>query len=209
MSEEKLSHSAIVKIVERHLRHRASIVLVEPKTLLVNEEPDVIAWTRARSTLVEVKASRADFGADKKKLFRAHPEQGMGVLRFYACPPGVVRPEDLPPSWGLMLVTRKGVRVEVDARPQAQNQASEIALLVSALERATEGWGQKMFGDERQTTKAHPKIEARKAADERKLAKLRAPDVEGYAKVERGRDADLAKKAAEFDRLCPKIPVRR
>lgn len=209
MKGADLSHGAIVKIAERWLRARNPVVLIEAKTVGSVEEPDAIAWDRrGRSTLVEAKATRADFMVDKKKVFRANPDMGMGSRRFYAAPPGVVRPGELPEGWGLIEVTRRGPRVVIEAREQPRNVAGEITLLVSALERATEGWGHGVFGDRRQTTAAHPKIEAKKRSEERRLARSSSPDPEVHARVERER-GDLGKQAAEFDRLFPKIPVRR
>lgn len=202
-----LSHSALVRIVERWLRARGHrVVLTEAKVLGSLEEPDAIAWKGPASVLVEAKVSRSDFLADRKKFFRANPSLGMGIKRYFAAPEGMVRAEELPERWGLLEVTRRGVRIVAEALPQERHAANEIALLAAAVERATEGWGQGMFGEQRQTTAAHPKIEARKAREEKRRSRALADD---QARFLRDRAAPAGPDpSAAFDKAFPKIPVR-
>lgn len=78
------------------------------------EIPDVIGFDSWQSVLIECKVSRSDFLQDKKKSHRIH---GMGNWRFYCCPKGLIKPEELPEKWGLIYVDEKGrARVEVDCR---------------------------------------------------------------------------------------------
>lgn len=73
------------------------------------EYPDVIGFgSGGHSVLVEVKVSRADFLNDKNKSFRKTPAQGMGSERYYCCPTGLIKPEELPTGWGLVYVDIKG-----------------------------------------------------------------------------------------------------
>lgn len=58
------------------------------------------------SVLVEVKVSRSDFFADRKKPHRK--EGGVGVYRYYMCPEGLININDLPPRWGLLWVNKRG-----------------------------------------------------------------------------------------------------
>lgn len=102
-----------------------------------------------RSWLIEVKTSRADFLADRKKVFRMDPLIGLGNFRVYAVPPGIVKTTDLPPGWGLIEIRPKTVKVlqepkQWELTPPCHRR--EKRLLVSALRRATEGWGQRVFG---------------------------------------------------------------
>lgn len=60
--------------------------------------------------VVESKVSRADFLADAKKSFRKNPEEGVGNYRYYACPEGLIKPEELPPKWGLIYVNMQNGR---------------------------------------------------------------------------------------------------
>lgn len=72
------------------------------------EQVDGIAWNGYGSFLVEAKMSISDFRADAKKEFRQNPESGVGKYRYYACPEGLLKPEDLPEKWGLIYVNEKG-----------------------------------------------------------------------------------------------------
>lgn len=65
------------------------------------EQPDVLgmdSW--ADSILIEVKVSRSDFLADKKKPWR---KSGMGIggRRVYLTPKGLLTPADVPYGWEL------------------------------------------------------------------------------------------------------------
>lgn len=202
------SHADLVRVVQRWLRvERKHVpVLAEPSTHRHVEEPDVIGWLGHRSSVVECKVSRADFLADKRKPFRSKPELGMGVERWYAAPPGIIRASELPPRWGLIEVDfARNDRVRIVLAPSshtARNVDGENAFLVSAYRRLLEGWGQKSFGDDAQTTAEHPRTARRKAREARtkdaivsKVAEAKAP-------------AGGGGKAA-FNALFPKIPVRR
>ena len=76
------------------------------------ECPDVIGWRDGHSILIECKVSRSDYLADRKKKFRAKPEMGMGDARLFLAPPGVIRPDELPQGWGLLVAEDGKVRVE-------------------------------------------------------------------------------------------------
>lgn len=72
---------------------------------------DAIGLKTAEGTetiTIEVKVSRADFLADKKKPFRVYPECGMGNFRYYLCPEGLVNEGELPERWGLLEVGQRG-----------------------------------------------------------------------------------------------------
>lgn len=109
------------------------------------EQPDAIGWKDGLSFLVECKTSRSDFLADKKKKFRIDPSLGMGDYRFYMCPPGVIKEEDLPEGWGLLYVTPKQVRKVVfpksncwhNFKPFEANKIAENYMMLSALRRLT------------------------------------------------------------------------
>ncbi|QNJ59170.1 coil containing protein [Vibrio phage vB_ValS_PJ32] len=76
----------------------------------VKENPDVFALHSSGETIIlEAKASRSDFLADKKKPFRANPDTGMGDFRYYICPKEVIKEEDLSGTkWGLIWVSPGG-----------------------------------------------------------------------------------------------------
>lgn len=146
-----MTHAELVARAAKWLRnsrkHRVVLEGIGTDTL---ECPDVIGWDCAgRSSLVECKVSRADFLRDRGKPMRAHPELGMGMFRWFATPPGLIRVEELPPNWGLIEVLAKVVKVVHKGREFELSPAvhcREKRLLMSALNRATEGWGLQVFG---------------------------------------------------------------
>lgn len=72
------------------------------------EQPDVLGINSyGESMLIEVKVSRADFLADKKKPWRINPEMGMGDFRVYLTPEGLLDPKDIPYGWMLWEVRGK------------------------------------------------------------------------------------------------------
>ncbi|MFD2163700.1 hypothetical protein ACFSJU_14920 [Paradesertivirga mongoliensis] len=75
---------------------------------IAGEYPDVIGFgSWGNSVLLECKATRSDFLCDKKKSFRKYPERGMGKYRYYVCPTGLIKKEELPDGWGLIYVDHK------------------------------------------------------------------------------------------------------
>lgn len=142
-----LTHNALVQRAEKWLsQQNCKVVIKDPfKAYTTNgEQPDAIGWRDGLSILIECKVSRADFLSDKKKKFRAEPEKGMGDWRFYMCPEGVIRPDDLPNGWGLLYATEKQVKKVFGYPTSAQwwtqkpfngCKRSENMMLVSALRR--------------------------------------------------------------------------
>lgn len=67
------------------------------------ERCDAILFDSNNSFLIETKISRSDFLADFKK---EHRKNGglIGNYRYYACPTGLIKPEELPEKWGLIYV---------------------------------------------------------------------------------------------------------
>ena len=111
------------------------IVITEISTAIA-EQPDVIGFSGKTSILIECKASRADFNADKDKPFRMVPETGIGSQRWYMAPQGVISVENVPPRWGLLEVTpERKIRTTKKAEPQEHNQGNEILVLISLLRR--------------------------------------------------------------------------
>ena len=107
-----MTHKELVEISYRWVLNRAGcgVAFKELNSLACNGEyPDVIGFASwGHSVLVEVKISRSDFFADQKKSFRKTPQLGMGSQRFYCCPTGLIRKDELPIGWGLVYVNDKG-----------------------------------------------------------------------------------------------------
>jgi len=136
-----IKHAQLVRKAVEWLRHsyRCGIILSE-QYCATGEVPDAIGWKgHCRSVVVECKVSRADFLADARKDFRLHPDVALGCERFYMAPAGIIRPDELPTSWGLLEYVRKTVHLAVKpARRDLRTPAGlmkEMNLLLASLRR--------------------------------------------------------------------------
>lgn len=83
-------------------------VFIESLPFTNTESPDAIGFRPGGcSILMEVKVTRSDFLSDRKKPHRIDPAIGMGDWRFYVCPEGVIKVDDLPEKWGLFYFTAR------------------------------------------------------------------------------------------------------
>lgn len=132
------AHADLVDRAVRWLRRSRSCTRIVAEFVCVGtqEQPDAIGWRFTRSTLVEVKTSRADFRRDLTKPRHAHAAAGMGCWRWFLTPPDLVRPEELPAGWGLVEALPRSMRVvhEPDARDE-YDKLGELAVLLSTLRR--------------------------------------------------------------------------
>ena len=106
-----LTHDDLVLLAAEWLRNNGHFVVgAEVKSSKNKEEPDAIGWKASgfESTVIECKASVADFHADKKKEFRQNPKSGMGLLRYFLTPHGLVGLHEIPKGWGLLCVMEDG-----------------------------------------------------------------------------------------------------
>lgn len=104
------------------------------------ENPDIYATNGCESTVIEVKTSHTDFLADQKKFSRTHTGYAMGDFRYYLCPEGIIKPEELPADWGLLYYCNGKIRKVVQAKQQKAEKLWDLMLLSSILRR--EGiWG--------------------------------------------------------------------
>lgn len=143
-----MTHAELVDRGARWLKNKGCrVVLRDPFKAAVStgECPDVIGWRDGLSLLIECKTSRADFLADAKKPFRVDPCAGMGDWRFYMSPSGIIRADELPDGWGLLVAHPR--RIEVVAggprgncdwwqgKPFDGHKLNETIMLVSAMAR--------------------------------------------------------------------------
>lgn len=133
-----MTHKDLVKRARAWLSNskNCTVVLSELSTS-ANEIPDGIGFRAVggESTLIECKASRADFLSDYKKIFRRYLEMGMGDYRFFMVPARLVKPEEVPESWGLLEVYDYQIRVAKEAVRSESNKRAEVTMLVSVLRR--------------------------------------------------------------------------
>ncbi len=142
-----MTHADLVKIAAKWLRGKGCGVVLTELSTVAYETPDAIGWRSGFSILVECKVSRGDFLRDAKKFFRLYPDMGVGTYRFYMCPEGVIKKDDLPEGWGLVWVDANGkARQKVGPKGNCwgackflfaeKNMNAEQHMLVSALRRA-------------------------------------------------------------------------
>lgn len=131
------SHRELVKRAGAWLRNRKNCgVVMEELATQNNETPDALGFYGAGgSILVECKCSRADYLADKAKIFRRCEEMGMGDARYFATPKGLVKPDELPEGWGLLEVGEHKIREIKEATNKPANKRAEVKMLMSAIRR--------------------------------------------------------------------------
>jgi hypothetical protein len=134
-----MTHDELCKIGAKFLKSiGCSIIAIEPSSMC-NEKPDVIGWNGATSFLLEAKISRSDFLRDKKKPFRINSAFGMGDIRLYIAPEGLVKFEELSERWGLVEVNKSGGINSVQGFPSwnrhthTGNKRNENLILLSLL----------------------------------------------------------------------------
>lgn len=109
-----MTHSNLVEIAYRWMLKNGGMTIAFKELKSMTEEiPDVVGFNSWESMVIECKVSRADFLKDKKKPHRA---KGMGKWRFFICPDGLIRTEELPEKWGLIYVKDGRARIEYDCR---------------------------------------------------------------------------------------------
>jgi len=130
-----VTHSMLVEFAVRKLLQDHIIVTGEIAPYGYGDEiPDALGFASRKSTLIECKASRSDFLSDKKKSFRQKPDEGMGCLRYYLTPPGLVDPDELPENWGLYEVKGGRVYRRKSARPfKTRDIQGENAVLLAIM----------------------------------------------------------------------------
>jgi len=132
------THKELVSIASSWLWRNHSVVITEMASVGY-EEPDAIGFDGVSTTLVECKATRQDFLSDRNKEWRQpHAENNaLGTHRYYLVPAGMVAPEEVPETWGLLYATPKRVKClrKAEAFPGKTDYKREMLLLTSAIRR--------------------------------------------------------------------------
>ena len=134
------THAELVARAEKWLRNslHCNVVLRE-FVCSASEVPDVIAWQRGTSILVECKTSRSDFNNEVKKPHRRDTKyhNGMGSKRYYFVPAGLIDASEVPEKWGLLFCYGKQVKVIKEAIPHPVEvfRVAEYPLLLSIARR--------------------------------------------------------------------------
>jgi hypothetical protein len=138
-------HKELIEIASKWLKKHTNNAQIPncpyiTKDLMTNtdtgEIPDVIGWNYWTSVLIEVKVSRQDFLKDQNKKFRSIPELGMGEFRYYCCPEGLIKEDELPEGWGLLYLNNKNKidTIKVGNRKDS-NLMCERTMLLSLIRR--------------------------------------------------------------------------
>ena len=114
----------------------------KPKYVVVEIEsvgipqPDIFGFGNCRSQQIEVKVSRSDFLADKKKYHIQFPKENVGEYRSYLCPENLISENEIPLNWGLLWIDSKN-KISVIKQPSIQesNFYSEMKIISSVLRR--------------------------------------------------------------------------
>ena len=111
------------------------------------------------SVVIEVKVSHSDFLNDKKKFCRSETAERKhyqaGRVRWYLCPEGVIKKEELPDKWGLLYWDGKKVYPVIAPKPFENTSSSDMEILTSILRR--EGFREGVFNYRGQPTTIEPK----------------------------------------------------
>lgn len=95
-----MTHADLLLVSVGWLKRRGCHVVLAERGIR-GQEPDVIGWKNGLAYVLEVKVSRADFLADKRKPHVGDPN-ALGRARWYFVPEGIVTPADVPVPWGLI-----------------------------------------------------------------------------------------------------------
>jgi hypothetical protein len=131
-----LTHADCVEMAASYLSKRCPVVL--PEFFTFNSElPDVLGFERNCTWVIECKISRSDFKKDSLKSFRLNAANGMGDVRYFCCPKGLISKEELPEGWGLLYVYPSGRVMEVkNSRVFEKNIEAEYHALFYYARRA-------------------------------------------------------------------------
>ncbi len=104
-----LTHDEIGEVAVKKLKALGYIAsLANITSAAAGEQPDALGVKACgESFLVEVKVSRNDFMADKKKTWRQDGNTAIGNYRAYLTPAGLLKPEEIPYGWQLWEVHGK------------------------------------------------------------------------------------------------------
>jgi len=169
MTHKELVARAVKWLTSGPSLHRCSVICAELVTAGA-ETPDVIGWHWGNSEMIEVKVSRSDFLADKKKPHRIFPESGMGEFRWYLCPANMIGENEIPEGWGLLYAHPTKITVEVHALKQDCNHKNERIFLNSLIRRIAQVQPEGLFARHYSPeTNANISIESEPIAEDESL----------------------------------------
>ncbi len=141
----EMTHSECIEHVANWLRSqsqsysplRCKIILKEYHGYNLSKEyPDILGTGMRNDINIECKVSRQDFFHDQKKNHK-HP---FGNFKFYACPEGLIKPEEIPEKFGLIYVNKKTCKVI--KKPEYVKECENVGPMLADLflERKNGAW---------------------------------------------------------------------
>lgn len=112
-----MTHKDLVKLGVNYLLNakKCNPVFAERGSANISEVPDVIGWTSRECIIIECKASRADYLADRKKPSRKD-NKGLGSRRYYLLTKDVydviVCSKFTDCGWGILVATESASGVK-------------------------------------------------------------------------------------------------
>lgn len=105
-----MTHDEIADFAADKMRKKGyKLTWSNMRSLNVGEQPDVMSIRGLNDVvIIEVKISRSDFFADKKKPWRNGSHLGMGTQRIYLTPPNLLKPTEIPFGWQLWEIHPRG-----------------------------------------------------------------------------------------------------
>lgn len=103
--------------------------------------PDVFGWGDGIGAgnfgvNIEVKMSHADFLADFKKSYRENIYYDLGHIKYFCCPKGVIKPEELPENIGLLYENEGAIEIIRIATERGDKMPSyEVPFIASIMRR--------------------------------------------------------------------------
>ena len=141
----------------RNCRYPYQYVAVELCTV-GTENTDVWGYNNEGTAVIEVKVSHSDFMADQKKWWRSDVAENRGYQagthRWYLCPEGVIKPEELPDKWGLLYWDGKQITPVVAPKPFENTGRADMRIMASILRR--EQFPEKIFNYRGQPSTIQP-----------------------------------------------------
>lgn len=146
-------HYALCQVCRQY--HYVAVELCTADT----ESPDVWGLSAWDTAVIEVKVSHADFLADQKKWWRGEEAEKVGYqagnLRWYLCPEGIIKPEELPDKWGLLYWDGKNITPIIAPKQFDNTGMADMKILASILRR--EQFPKKIFNYRGAPSTIHPK----------------------------------------------------
>jgi len=143
MNDAQVTRQIVELLRQRHVAPEwASFVELAVSTGFARRYLDFYAmncWKSKRFLKVayEVKASRADFAKELTQPLKRKDAEELADECYFACPVGMVQPDEVPEGWGLIEMTSGGLRVKKRAM-QREVEVLPLEFVMSIARRSSD-----------------------------------------------------------------------